>query len=104
MSRGWTSGELPMVGDDTTLWTITEAADHLGPLPGDPENMPKQAIITKLRILASYYPRDLPPVGKRRTGRPDRPGRCARAYRAADFVAFYAKMDPENEEEPPVAA
>ncbi len=104
MTRGWTSQDLPLVGDDKTLWTITEAAEQLCPLPGDPENMPKRAIITKLRILASYYPRDLPAVGKRRTGRPDQPGRCARVYRATDFVAFYAKADPDNDEKPPAAA
>lgn len=104
MTRGWTSYGLPLIGDDRTLWTIAEAADHLGPLPGDPEDMPKKAVITKLRILASYYPHDLPVVGKRRTGQPDRPGRCARAYRAASFVALYAKMDPGNDEKPPAAA
>lgn len=104
MTRGWTSQNLPVVGDDETLWTIAEAAEHLGPLPGDPENMPKQAIITKLRILASYYPRDLPAVGKRRTALEGQPGRCARAYRAADFVAFYAKADSGNDEKPPATA
>lgn len=96
MTRGWTSRNLDAIGDDKTLWTIAEAAGHLGPLPGDDEDMPQQAIIAKLRILASYYPRDLPAVGKRRTARPGQPGRCARVYRAADFVAFYAKVDPDS--------
>lgn len=104
MTRGWTSQDLPIIGDDPSLWTVTEAAQHLGPLPGDPENMPVPAIVTKLRILARYYPHDLPAVGKRRTRRPGHPGRSARVYRAADFINFYAKTDPENAEKPPIAA
>lgn len=102
MTRGWTSQELDAVGDDEHLWTIADAARHLGPLPGDPQDMPNEATITKLRILARYH--HLPPAGKRRSSRPGKPGRFARAYQAADFIALYERMDLDNEEKPPAAA
>lgn len=102
MKRGWTSQELAAVGDDDTLWTIIEAAQHLGPLPGDPDQMPVIAIVTKLRILARFH--HLEPVGKRRTTPVGTPGRFARVYRAIDFINLYAMMDFDNDEKPPIAA
>lgn len=102
MTRGWTSQNLTAVGDDERLWTVTDAARRLGPLPGDPPDTPVDATVTKLRVLARYH--RLPPTGKRRSARPGHPGRYARVYRAADFISLYERMDPDNEEKPPNAA
>jgi hypothetical protein len=104
MTRGWTSQELTAVGDDARLWTITDAARHLGPLPGDPDDTPLDVTVTKLRNLTRYHHYQVPPAGKRRSTRPGQPGRYARVYRSADFIALYELMDPDNEEKPPAAA
>jgi hypothetical protein len=100
MTRGWTSQNLPRVDSDDTLWTITEAAHALGPLPGDPEDTPVKDIIDELRL----YARRMTAVGKRRTGPEGHPGRCARAYRATDFIALYQMLDHTDDEKPPAAA
>lgn len=102
MTRGWTSRELVSVGDDTHLWTVTDAASRLGPLPGDPDDTPFDTTVTKLRNLTRYH--HLPPAGKRRSARPGRPGRYARVYHADDFIVLYERMDPDNDEKPPIAA
>lgn len=100
MTRGWTSGELPVVEDDDMLWTIADAARLLGPLPNDPPNLPTEATKTKLRILARFH--KLPPRGKRRTSKPGHPGRYARVYHATDFIELYELMG--NRQAPPAAA
>lgn len=102
MTRGWTSQELDVVCDDENLWTVVDAARHLGPVPQDPEDTPVPVTVTKLRDLTRYH--RLPPAGKRRSSRPGQPGRYARVYRAADFINLYERMHPENSESPPVAA
>lgn len=104
MTRGWTSQELPAVGDDAHLWTIMDAARHLGPLPGDPDDTPLDVTVTKLRNLVRYHRLHLPPAGKRRSTRAGQPGRYARVFRANDFIVLYESMDPDNDEKPPVAA
>lgn len=104
MTRGWTSQELIPVGDDTHLWTIADAASHLGPLPGDPEDTPLTVTVAKLRNITRYHHAWMPPVGKRRSARPGRPGRYARVYHADNFIVLYERMDPDNDEKPPVAA
>ncbi len=74
-ARGWTSADLPMVGEDDTLWTINEAANYLC------------MDVAEVREMVSY--RRLEAVGKRRTAARGRPGRCARVYRAADLIMEY---------------
>jgi len=102
MTRGWTSHDLETVGDDDTLWNVVEAATHLGPLPGDPDDTPVPATVAKLRDLTRYL--RLQAAGKRRTSRPGHPGRYARVYHASDFIRLYEHMDPDNEKTPPAAA
>lgn len=81
--RGWLSKTLPLVGNDERLWTAAEAALHL-----DTPDWPVSVV--DARRMAQR----LTPVGKRRTAGAGRAGRCARAYRAADFVAAYeAQID-----------
>lgn len=99
MTRGWTSSHLTVIEDGDTLWTIADAAHFLGPLPGDPPNLPVQATMTKLRILARFH---LEPVGKRRTSPAGHPGRYARIYDADAFIALYEQMG--NKKAPPAAA
>lgn len=102
MTRGWTSYDLDTVGDDDTLWNVVEAATHLGPLPGDPDDISMLVTVAKLRDLTRYH--RLQPVGKRRSSRKGHPGRYARVYQAADFIALYERMDYDNAEKPPAAA
>lgn len=102
MTRGWTSKELSVVHDDESLWTVAEAARHLGPVPHDPEDTPALVTVAKLRDLTRYH--RLTPAGKRRSSRPGQPGRYARVYQAADFIALYERLDFDNAEKPPVAA
>lgn len=97
----WTSQELAVVEDDDTLWNVADAAHRLGPVPRDPQDTPVPVTTAKLRDLARYH---LTPVGKRRSTQPGHPGRYARVYRAADFIALYEHMDPDNNEKPPAAA
>jgi hypothetical protein len=94
MIRGWTSRDLDVVCDDDNLWTVTEAAQHLGPLPDDPEDTPVAVTTAKLRNL-TRCPQltGLVPVGKRRSSRDGQPGRYARVYRAGDFIALYERME-----------
>jgi hypothetical protein len=94
MSRGWTSQELTVVEDDDTLWNVAEAAVQLGALPCDPEDTPLTITVAKLRDLVRYH--RLPPAGKRRSSRPGHPGRYARVYHAADFIALYERLDFES--------
>lgn len=101
MTRGWISQGLPVIDADESLWNVAQAAHHLGPLPRDPDDTPVLVTVAKLRDLARYH---LTPVGKARSTRPGHPGRYARVYRAADFIALYERMDPDNDEKPPAAA
>jgi len=102
MTRGWISAELDVVGEDDTLWTVTEAAQHLGALPDHPEDTPAQITVDKLRLYTRLHPRELPPAGKRRTSPPGQPGRYARVYHARDFIALYERLDHDAVQ--PVAA
>lgn len=94
MTRGWTSCDLSVVGENEKLWTVVDAAQHLGPLPHDPEDTPILVTVAKLRDLTRYH--GLQPAGKRRSSRPGQPGRYARVYRAADFIALYGRLDPDT--------
>lgn len=76
--RGWSAEDLPLVGDDPKLWTVAQAAALLGP---------PRLSVEELRIIA----RKMEPVGKRRTARAGQPGRCARVYKASDFIEKYEK-------------
>lgn len=76
--RGWSAQDLPLVGEDPELWTVNEAAFALGP-PRVP--------MDEMRLIA----RKLAPVGKRKTVAAGKPGRCARVYRAVDFIEAYDK-------------
>ena len=91
MTRGWTSHDLAVVCEDENLWNVAEAARHLGPLPGDPEDTPVLVTVAKLRDLARYH--RLSPAGKRRSSRDGHPGRYARVYQASDFITLYERMD-----------
>lgn len=102
MTRGWTSADLTVVGDDEHLWTIADAARYLGPLPNDPPTLPIPAVETKLRILTAAL--HLEPCGKRRTSKPGRPGRYARAYRAQDIIELYEVLGNVHRKAPPAAA
>jgi hypothetical protein len=102
MTRGWTSYDLDTVTDDDTLWTVTEAAHHLGPLPGDPEDTSALTTVAKLRDLTRLHRFAI--AGKRRSSRPGHPGRYARVYRASAFIALYELLDADNDENPPAAA
>lgn len=77
--RGWRAPDLPVVGKDPKLWTVAEAAVRLGP-PDVP--------ISEIRLLA----RRITPVGKRRTVASGKAGRCARVYRAVDFIKAYDRL------------
>jgi hypothetical protein len=74
-TRGWSSQGLPVVGDDPNLWTVAEAACHLGP---------PVITVTEARKLVSLF--GLQPVGKRRTSPHGTSGRYARVYQAIDFI------------------
>lgn len=102
MTRGWTSYDLPVIHEDDQLWTVAEAAQHLGPMPDTPEDTPVSAIVSKLRLYTQLHPRDFPPAGKRRSSPQGQPGRYARVYRATDFIALYERLDQDTPR--PVAA
>jgi hypothetical protein len=78
VSRGWSSVGLKTVGDDENLWTVTDAANLLGP----PKLSPGQ-----VRQLISMM--SLEPVGKRRVTVLGRSGRHARVYRAIELIKAY---------------
>jgi len=99
MTRGWSSQDLPIACRDEFTWTVADAAEIMGPAPGDPPDLPPQAVRTKLRILARFH---LTPVGKARTSPPGHPGRYARVYDAQDFIDLYELMG--NRQAPPAAA
>lgn len=103
MTRGWTSADLPAVGDDDTLWTISEAACLLGPLPGYPDTLPASVTETRLRLVAAAFPW-IQACGKRRTSKPGRSGRYARTYRAQDLIRLYELLGAEVDKAPPQAA
>lgn len=96
MTRGWTSNDLTVVCEDDTLWTVADAARHLGPMPDDPEDTPLLVTVSKLRLATRLHPRHLPPAGKRRSSRPGQPGRYARVYRASSFIALYEHLDADS--------
>lgn len=76
--RGWSSSGLPTVGDDETLWTVSDAAKLLGP-PQLSEAQVRQLI----RMI------DIQPVGKRRVTPFGRSGRHARVYPAEALIKAY---------------
>jgi hypothetical protein len=78
VSRGWSSAGLKTVGDDETLWTVTDASRLLGP----PELSPAQ--VRQLIVMMK-----LEPVGKRRVTVLGRSGRHARVYRAIELIKAY---------------
>jgi hypothetical protein len=95
MTRGWSSKELPVVCDDENLWTIADAVQALGTLPGDPENLSAETTMMKLRDLTRYHHLTtgaLAPVGKRRSTRAGQSGRYARVYRAIEFIELYEQL------------
>jgi hypothetical protein len=82
MSRGWTSDDLPVVGDDPTLWTVSEAATLLGP-----PQLSAAQVRELVKLFALKY--DLQPVGKRRVTARGRGGRHARVYKADSLIRAY---------------
>src|SRR5437868_1428603 len=96
MKRGWTSYDLDIVCEDDNLWTVADAAQNLGPMPDDPEYTPLLVTVGKLRLATRLHARHIPPAGQRRSSRPGQPGRYARVYRAADFIALYEYLDADN--------
>lgn len=76
--RGWSNAGLPAVGDDGTLWTVTDGARLLGP----PELSVAQ-VRTLIRLAG------VAPVGIRRT---PGSGRGARVYRADDLIRVYEAL------------
>lgn len=82
MSRGWTSDGLPTVGDDPTLWTVSEAASLLGP----PQLSPAK-VRELVQLFSLKY--DMNPVGKRRVTARGRGGRHARVYKADSLIRAY---------------
>lgn len=79
--RGWISSDLKVVGDDSKLWTVAEAACLLGP---------PTLSVARVRHLVQFL--SIEPVGKRRTSPHGQAGRYARVYRAADFIAAYDRL------------
>lgn len=79
--RGWTSKGLPTVGDDDTLWTVAEAACHLGP-----------PVLSVTRVRQLVHIANIEPVGQRRTSPHGTAGRYARVYRAIDFIEAYEAL------------
>lgn len=75
MNRGWTSEGLKVVTDDDRLWTVADAAVHLGP-----------PALSVSRVRQLVRDENLQPVGKRRTSPTGTSGRYARVYRAVDFI------------------
>lgn len=86
--KGWTSAGLKTVGDDDTLWTVAEAACHLGP-----------PVLTVAQVRDLVRIARLEPVGKRQTGRPT-PGRQPRVYRAVDFIRAYEALSQVVSQQP----
>lgn len=79
--RGWSAAGLPAVGDDETLWTVAEAACHLGP-----------PVLTVVEVRNLVRLARIDPVGKRRTTSLGQSGRYARVYRAVDLIKAYEGM------------
>jgi hypothetical protein len=83
-ARGWTSKGLPTVGDDPTLWTVTEAAALLGP---------PELSVDQVRALVRLI--GLEPVGKRAGVTviyTPSSGRYARVYPAQALIEAYEKL------------
>lgn len=78
----WTSDDLPTVGDDPTLWTVSEAANLLGP----PQLTPAK-VRELVQLFSLKY--DMNPVGKRRVTARGRGGRHARVYKADSLIRAY---------------
>lgn len=76
--RGWTSRDLPVVGDDPKYWTADDAARLLGP---------PQLTTVQVRQLVRMV--SIKPIGKRRTSRHGTSGRYARVYRAVDLIRAF---------------
>lgn len=81
IGRGWSSAGLKVVTDDPKLWTVAEAAVHLGP---------PHLSVAQVRQLARIA--SIEPVGQRRTSAHGKPGRYARVYRAVDFIKAYEAL------------
>jgi len=79
--RGWTSANLPALGDDPTIWTVAEASRLLGP-----------PILTEPQLRAHLRQTKLQPVGKRRV-QTRGAGRYARCYLAADLIQLYDQLE-----------
>lgn len=77
-SRGWSSTGLRTVGDDETLWTVTDAANLLGP--------PR---LSEIQVRQLVKMLNLKPRGKRRVTPLGQPGRHARVYEAEALIKAY---------------
>lgn len=86
--HGWSSSGLKTVGDDDSLWTVSEAANLLGP----PKLTPAQ-----VRLLVRFFRID--PVGKRRVTSYGRSGRHARVYAADALIRAYDLLNRLDEPE-----
>ncbi len=83
--RGWSSVGLKTVGDNPSLWTVTDAARLLGP----PELSPAQ-----VRQLVKIF--DIPAQGKRRVTADGRSGRHARVYEAQALILAYDAIQKQR--------
>jgi hypothetical protein len=87
--RGWSSHGLSTVGDDTSLWTVSDAANLLGPPDLDAAQVRELIKMFRLKY-------DLKPVGKRRVTVRGRGGRHARVYRADSLIKAYNDLNPSD--------
>lgn len=80
-NRGWSSVDLPTVGDDASLWTAGDASRLLGP--------PELSVIEVRQLIRVTR---LLPVGKRRVTASGVSGRHARVYHAADLIRAFEAL------------
>lgn len=80
-NRGWLSADLPVKGDDPSLWTAADASRLLGP-PVLSTDQVRQLI----RMVGMV------PVGKRRAGSTQARGRYARVYPADSLIRAYEAL------------
>jgi len=81
-NRGWTSAQLPALGDDPQVWTVSDAARLLGP-----------PVLSEPQLRAYLRKAGLQPVGKRRVTLRGTGGRYARCYRAEDLIQLYDALE-----------
>lgn len=78
MSPGWSSADLPTLGDDPRYWTAMDAARLLGP---------PELTVSQVRQLLKLT--GIQPAGKRRVTRHGTSGRHARVYPALALIRAF---------------